>query len=135
FVCEQAGERAVHETDAFLELRLLVLGRGLERALEIVEHGHELLDEPLVGARGQLLLVARHPLAVVVELGLQALQRIEVVVALLRHRRQLVGLLGDYDCFFFPSVLAHLSSTTSYSASSTTSSSEALDAPSAEPFP
>ena len=82
FLRERVGERAVDEPDALLELRLLVLGGRLERALEVVEHRHELLDEPLVGARGQLLLVARHPLAVVVELGLQPLQRVEVLVAL-----------------------------------------------------
>ena len=35
---ERVGERAVHQADAVLELRLLVLGRGLERALEVVEH-------------------------------------------------------------------------------------------------
>src|SRR5262249_26087228 len=130
----QVRERAVHERDALLELRLLVLARVVERALEVVEHRHELLDEPLVGARGQLLLVARHPLAVVVELGLQPLQGIEVVVALLRHRRELVHLFDLLDLLLDPRLLAHLSSTTSYSASSTTSSSE-TGSPSAVPLP
>ena len=51
----------MHERDAFLELRLLVLRRGLERPLEVVQHGQQLLDEPLVGARDQRLLVARRP--------------------------------------------------------------------------
>ena len=41
------------EADAVLELRLLVLRRGLERPLEVVEHREELLDEPLVRARDQ----------------------------------------------------------------------------------
>src|SRR5207302_8388831 len=41
--------------------------------------------------RGRLLLVARHPLAVVVELGLQPLKRVEVLVALARHLRQRIG--------------------------------------------
>ncbi len=71
------------EADALLELRFLVCRGELERTLEVVEDRDELLDEPLVGARGQLLLVARHPLAVVVELGLQPLERVEVLVALL----------------------------------------------------
>ena len=39
---ERVGERAVDEPDALLELRLLVLGRGLERPLEVVEHRQEL---------------------------------------------------------------------------------------------
>ena len=59
-----------------------MLGGGLERPLEIVEHRQELLDQPLVGARDQALLVARHPLAVVVELGREPLQVVEMRVAL-----------------------------------------------------
>ena len=43
--------------------------------------------------RGQLLLVARHPLAVVVELRLQPLKGVEVLVALLRRRRERVRLV------------------------------------------
>ena len=79
---ERVGERPVDEAHAVLELRLLVLGRGLERALEVVDHRQQLLDEPLGGARDQARLVARRALAVVVELGLEALQRVEVLVAL-----------------------------------------------------
>ena len=48
---EQVGERAVDEPDAVLELHLAVLDRRLERPLEVVEHRHELLDEPLGGAQ------------------------------------------------------------------------------------
>ena len=70
--CEQRGERAVDELDAFLELRLLVLGGRLERPLEVVEHGQELVHEPLVRARRQLGVLARDPLAVVVEVGREA---------------------------------------------------------------
>ncbi len=66
------------EPDALLELRLLVLLGRLERALEVVEHGQELLHEPLAGPRDQALLVARGPLAVVVEVGLEALERVEI---------------------------------------------------------
>ena len=116
-------------------------GRMRERALEVVEDRDELLHEPLVGARGQLLLVARHPLAVVVELGLQALERVEILVALLPRRRELVERLGLHrllDSLFLLDVLLEVlilghSSTTSYSASSTTSSSGASAEPSA-PF-
>ena len=38
----RADERTLDEPDALLELRLLVLGRRLERALEVVEHGQQL---------------------------------------------------------------------------------------------
>ena len=67
-----SAELAVDELDALLELRLLVRVSGLERALEVVEHRQELLHDPLAGPRDQALLVARGPLAVVVELGLDA---------------------------------------------------------------
>ena len=137
FLRKGVGERTVHEPDTLFELALLVLGRSLQRALEIVEHGHEFLHEALVGARGQLLLVARHPLAVVVELGLQPLERVEVLVTLLDQRGYLVledRLLG---CLagLFGVLLAHFSSTTSYSASSTTSSSEGSPDPPAPEAP
>ena len=125
FLRERVRERAVHEADTVLELRLLVRGRELERTLEVVEHRHELAHQPLVGARGQLLLVARHPLAVVVELGLQPLERVEVLVALLLRGCELVDLLLD---LLLLRAGAH-SSTTSYSASSTTSSSDVDDVP------
>ena len=59
----------------------MVLG-GVERALEVVEHGQELRDEPLGGAGGERLLVAQRPLAVVVEVGREPLQVGEVLVAL-----------------------------------------------------
>src|SRR3954469_18798116 len=114
------------QADALLHVALM-----RQRTLQVVEHGQHLADQPLVGARGQLLLVARHPLAVVVELRLQALQRVEVLVALPRDRRKLIlldGLLGLYTLLLRVR-LAHLSSTTSYSASSTTSSSEGCSEP------
>ena len=59
-----------------------------KRALEVVEHGQELLDEPLVGARDQALLVARDPLAVVLEVGGDALEVVEILVALLLEPRR-----------------------------------------------
>ena len=45
---ERLEQRAMDEPDALLELGLLVLCRGLERPLEVVEHGQELVQEPLV---------------------------------------------------------------------------------------
>ena len=75
---EQRRERAMDELDALLELRLLVGGRRLERPLEVVEHGQELVQEPLVRARGDLDVLARDPLAVVVEVGREAEIRLVV---------------------------------------------------------
>src|SRR5215218_5248482 len=75
-LAEHVGKGARHKGDTFLELRLLVRLRGLECSLEIVEHRQELLHQPLVGARDQALLVARRPLAVIVELCLDALERV-----------------------------------------------------------
>ena len=46
-----------------------------------------------MGARDQLLLLARGPLAVVVELRLEALERVEVLVALPRHLGERIRLL------------------------------------------
>ena len=63
----------MHERDALLELRLLVLlGRGSSARSRSSSIGQQLLHEPLVGPRDQALLVARDPLAVVVELGRDA---------------------------------------------------------------
>ena len=72
-----------------------MLLRRVERPLEVVEHRQELLHEPLVGARDQALLVARGPLAVVVELGGDALQVVEVLVALSLEEREALLELGD----------------------------------------
>src|SRR5205823_12925837 len=93
-VLERGGELAVHEPDALLELCLLVLLGGRERALEVVEHGQQLLHEPLVGPRDQALLVARDPLAVVLEVGCDALEVVEVLVSLGLERRQPLLELG-----------------------------------------
>ena len=79
---EQVGERPVHERDALLELRLLVLLGRLERPLEVVQDREQVLDEPLRGAGGRQLLVARDPLAVVVELRREPAQVVQVLVAL-----------------------------------------------------
>ena len=96
-VPERVAKLPVHELDAFLELRLLVLGRRDERTLEIVEHRQQLLDEPLCRLLGPLALQAGLTLAVVVELRLQALETVEVLVALARHRFELVDRLDLPD--------------------------------------
>jgi hypothetical protein len=82
----------VDESDALLELRLLVLLRGRERALEVVEDGQELVHEPLGGARDQVGLLARRALAVVVELRLEAPKSVQILVPLARDLRELVDL-------------------------------------------
>ena len=64
------------------ERSLLVPLGGLERPLEVVEDRQELADEPLVRVRDQPLLVARGALAVVLEVGLDALGEGEVLVPL-----------------------------------------------------
>ena len=142
---EGVGERAVDQADAVLQRGRFVLGRRFERPLQVVEHGHEVLHEALGRARDQIAPIARRPLAVVVELGLQALQRVEVLVALARRLRQLVDRLLDVGYAAPPPArrprlrghrlrarLVSHSSTTSYSASSTTSwsSSSVCEAPS-----
>ncbi len=95
---ERRVQLAGDEAHALFELRLLVLARGDERPLEIVDDGEHRLHQPLVGARDQILLVTRGPLAVVVELGRDPLQLVEVVVALgldgLEPLLQLLGLGG-----------------------------------------
>ena len=80
------------EPDAVLELRLLVLLGGLERSLQVVEDRQKLLDDPLAGPRDQALLIARGPLAVVVEVGLETLERVDQLLVLVSERLQLVEL-------------------------------------------
>ena len=79
---QQVGERAVDEPDAVGDLRLAVLDRGLDRPLEVVDIGSSCFTSRSRGPRHELLLLARNALAVVVELGLQPLERVEVLVAL-----------------------------------------------------
>ena len=81
FLGKQIVERAVHEPDSVLELRLLVIRGGLERPPEIVEDRDQLLDEPLVGALGKRRLLARIALAEVVELRGEPLEPIEKRIA------------------------------------------------------
>ena len=91
---EQARERVLRHADALEHLRVLVVLGRVERALEVVEHGQELDDDPLAGAREELRLLSHHALAVVVEVGCDPTQVVEVLVPLplgvLQPRKQLV---------------------------------------------
>src|SRR5207247_678676 len=78
---QEIRERAMHEPDTVLELRLLVIRRGLERAPEIVEDRDQLLHQPLARTFGEGRLLARIPLAEVVELRREPLQAVEELIA------------------------------------------------------
>ena len=84
---ERLAQRLLDERHAVDERRLLVPLGGLERPLQVVEHGKELAHEPLVRVRDEPLLVAGGALAVVLEVRLHALQEVEVLVPLSRDRR------------------------------------------------
>ena len=64
---------------------------GLERPLEVVEDRQELADEPLVRVRDESLLLARGALAVVLEVGLDALREVEVLVPLGQRGLERIG--------------------------------------------
>jgi hypothetical protein len=70
-------------------------GRGLERAVEVVERRQQLLGELRHAALLRGGGVARDALAVVLEVGLRALREREVLVALLRPSSQLVEVALD----------------------------------------
>ena len=78
---EEAGELAAHHLEPRHDLLALVAERG-DRALEVVHHGQQPADHLAGRAGGDALALAVVALAVVVELGLQALERVEVLVAL-----------------------------------------------------
>ena len=77
--------------EAGQQLALLVLVAGLERAAHVVHDRQQGLDDRLGGAQALLLLLALRALAVVVPLGLEAAQVVEVLVALARDHGELVG--------------------------------------------
>ena len=58
-----------------------MLGSSLERPPEIVEDRDQLLHEPLVRTLGERRLLARVPLAEVVELRREPLQAVEELIA------------------------------------------------------
>src|SRR5215207_2199650 len=117
FSLERRAKLARDERNALGELRLLMLLARLERTLEVVQYGEQLLHQPLVCARGQAFLVARDTLAVVVEVRRHPLQVVDGLVpfgleerhALIESRVSLGGLLrgwaaglflgrGHYEC-------------------------------------
>jgi hypothetical protein len=59
-------------------LEVTACGGVVDRAFEIIEDREQLLDDPLAGTRDQVTLVARHAPAVVLELGLEPLRRLEM---------------------------------------------------------
>ena len=68
--------------------------RLAERAVERVEHREEVLDETVGGAVDQRGLLAEHALAVVLEVGLDAPQRVDELGALACSQLRQVGLDG-----------------------------------------
>ena len=81
------------ETNAVLELGLLVLRRSLERTPEVIEDRDQLLDEALVRTLGQRRVLARVALAEVVELRCETLEPVEQLVALGLESGDLVAAL------------------------------------------
>ena len=57
-----------------------------ERELEAVEHREQLLDDAFARALDEHGLLAQHALAVVLEVGLQPLRRLEQIVTLALER-------------------------------------------------
>ena len=90
FLRERVAQLALDEPDAVLDGGLFVLGDGVERAAEIVEHREQLLHQPLVRARDQVCLLPRGPLAEVVEVGRDTTQVVQVLVALGREGLELL---------------------------------------------
>ena len=90
FLRESGSQRLLDELHALDELCLLVPFGGLERPLQVVEDGEKLADEPLVRMRDEALLLANGALAVVLEVGLDALGEVEIRVPLGRDGRERV---------------------------------------------
>ena len=82
FLLERLPQRLLDQLHAVDERSLFVALGRLQCPLQVVEHGQQLPDEPLVRVRDQALLVARRPLAVVLEVRLRPLEEIEVLVSL-----------------------------------------------------
>ena len=87
------GQRVVQlpgdQLQAGDQLALLVPRRGLEGAAHVVHDRQQRLDDVLGGAQAQLVALAPDALAVVLELGLEAPEVVEVVVALGGEARRL----------------------------------------------
>jgi hypothetical protein len=79
---ERARQLPVHEPNALFERRFFVLLGGRQRAFQVVDDREQLLDEPLRGPGRKALLLARDPLAVVLELRREALEVVQVRLSL-----------------------------------------------------
>ena len=91
---KQIGQGTMDEPDTVLDLPLFMLRSSLERPPEIVEDRDQLLHEPLVRTLGERSLLARVPLAVVVELSGEPLQPVEELVAVSLESVDVDALLG-----------------------------------------
>ena len=100
FLREHVRKLAVDESYALLELHLLVNLRRFQCPFQVVEHRQELLHEPLGRTRDQRLVVARRPLAEVVEVGGDALEVGDGAVPRRLHLRELLLQLGLRDRHF-----------------------------------
>ena len=78
---EQARQLAAHHLEAGDDL-VAPVAEGRHGPLQVVHHRQQPAHEFPLGARDDGLAVALGALAVVVELGLQALERVQVLVAL-----------------------------------------------------
>ena len=87
-LAQRGPERLLDELHTLDEQCLLVPLGCLERPLEVVEDREKLADEPLVRMRDEPLLLTRGPLAVVLEVGLDALREVEVLVPLGSYGRE-----------------------------------------------
>src|ERR1039458_4259079 len=90
---EARAEFRPHEAHA-VEQRV-VSSRGVERPVEVVERGQQLLGELCHAALGRGGGLARDALAVVLEVGLRALRERQILIALSGHVDQLVQVVLD----------------------------------------
>src|SRR5438552_19087308 len=90
----------MNEAHPFFELGLFVLFRRDECPAEVVQHRQQLPAQRLGCAGRERFLLARGPLAVVVEVGRDPLQVVQVLVALGLQRREPLAqlLLGARPC-------------------------------------
>ena len=93
---ERVGERPVHEADAVLELAPLRASAAASSARSRSSRtGTSCFTSRSVARTCRSLLIARDPLAEVVELGLQPLERVEVLVALADRLDELVDAISS----------------------------------------
>src|SRR5215207_5357163 len=159
---ERLVQLLVHELHALGDL--VVLGRGLQGQLEVVQRGEQLLGQAADAAQLGSAHLGAHALAEVLEVGLRALGQREVLVpfalgtreelvevgrdgllggvrAHLRRRRGLLHRRGDRSLGLarrdgaMRLGLLHQDLPSSTTSASTTSSSASEAAPSAEPLP